>query len=61
MTKLLAGIVLGFMLAAMLAPWNAARRDSSKTETCESGRFPFGKKWECTPAEKAALAVSEGQ
>ena len=54
-----AGVLIGFCLAAMFAPWGADRRAAGKTEVCESGSFPLGKKWHCTPQEKAALS-SEG-
>lgn len=54
--KLTLGIVIGFCLAAMFAPWNVARHADGKTEDCESSSgFIGGKKWRCTPQEKAAL------
>ena len=56
MIKFLTGIAFGFLLSSLFAPSSFIKNSNRKTENCQTTGFLTGKKWQCTPEEKAELA-----
>ncbi|WP_091457580.1 hypothetical protein [Giesbergeria anulus] len=61
MAKFLTGIAFGFLLSSLFAPFDTMKSPSHKTANCETAGFFTGKKWQCTPEEKAELTLKQDE